>query len=164
MSYLDQGDRVAATALEISHENFVGQCSSIGTLIDAISSHCSTCRKPYSVQSWTHSGHVLSVGLECIKKHSLKWCSSSTIDCEAKEYEVNHRMMMSYLASGITPIQYERFRDFSRFGLLSERFCNKSSVKFNAVCENLCKQSVYGARAEESSVSADGTISIMTDA
>ena len=83
MSYLDQGDRVAATALEISHENFVGQCSSIVTLIDATSSHCSTCRKPYSVQSWTHSGHVLSVGLECVKKHSLKWCSSSTIkDCE----------------------------------------------------------------------------------
>src|SRR6218665_1832124 len=61
-SQLDQGDGETATAVnEAKHENFIGQCSSIGTLIESISSHCAACLKPYSVQSWTHTGHVLSV-------------------------------------------------------------------------------------------------------
>jgi hypothetical protein len=73
-------------------------------------------------------------------------------------------MMVSYLSSRVTPIQYERFSDFSRFGLLSDLYRKKSLVKVSAVCEYLHKQSVCSARAEESSLSADGTISIMTDA
>lgn len=153
-----------ATALETAHENFVGQCSSIAQLIDTISQHSSTCVTPYSVKSWTHSGHVLSVDMECAKKHSLQWSSSSTIDSERKEFEVNHRVMLSYLASGMTPIQYERFSDFSRFGLLSDLFRRRNMVTFSAISENLRKQSIFGARAQESSLSPDGAISIMTDA
>ena len=159
-----QDDGTNNKALDAIHENFVGQCSSIVTLIDAVSSHCCTCVEPYSVQSWMHTGHVLSVEMKCLRKHSLKWSSSSTIVPDTKEFNVNHRMMLSYLASGMTSIQFERFSNFSRFGQLSDHFRKTSVGKFSAICENLRKQSVYGARAEESSLSTNGAISIMTDA
>lgn len=83
---LDQSDRATPTALDAICENFVGQCSSLATLIDAISTHASTCTKPYTMQSWTHTGHVLSVDLECVTKHSLKWSSSSTLPSDIIEY------------------------------------------------------------------------------
>lgn len=47
---------------------------------------------------------------------------------------------------------------------MSDHFRKTSVGKFSAICENLRKQSVYGARAEESSLSTNGAISIMTDA
>jgi len=75
------------------------------------------------------------VDMDCVKKHSITWSSSKTIDHEKKT-------MMSttlrYLASGIAPIQYEQYSDFSHFELLSDHFC-RSLVKFSAISKNLCK-------------------------
>ena len=99
-------------------DNYIGSVDTLLELAQIFSKHsCSSCVMPLSVEKLTQNGHVVTLSLVRTHKHAFQWSSSNRVP-DTHDFTLNHRIMLGYLASGITPIQYERFCDFLKFGLL----------------------------------------------
>lgn len=157
----DCQDTPETAAADADHDHFVSECGALLKLLDLLCEHNRRCRHPLEARSLQHDGHVLLVHLVCAHNHNLQWASSSAM---GSSYTVNMRMMLAYMCSGVKPVEYDRISDFADFGKVTDHYLEKFLVTMGAITECLKKQSVFRARAEESSSSADETISIMTDA
>ena len=158
---------IGTTGISEQHDhtdNYIGSVDTLLELTQIFSQHSrSKCDMPLRVEKITQNGHVVSLCLACMHKHSFQWSSSTRVP-DAHDFTLNHRIMLGYLASGITPIQYERFCDFSKFGLLSHHFRSTRLSRYGSVVELLRKESVFRARCEEISLSPSGIMSNMSDA
>ncbi len=54
-------------------------------------------------------------------------------------YTVNYKIMLAYLCSGATQMQYERLSEFSEFGTLTEHFRVQSAIAFSAIISVLAE-------------------------
>lgn len=146
---------------EFTYDHFICQAKAIMTLTNSVAHHQMTCRHLLMPREVSQNGHVIIVTFACQDGHTLHWSSSEAI---GNQYEVNYRIMLAYLCSGITPVQYERFADFADVGKLTEHFRAKFLIVMHPTMELLKRQSIYQARAEEMALSGCNTITIMTDA
>ena len=142
------------------HDHFIGQFSALPQLCTNISVHQQGCRFPLIPHQYNQQGHVAVVQFRCLGGHCINWSSSDQL---GNNYVINYRMMMTYLCSGITPIQYERFCDFADIGKLTDHFLRKTLVTVSAVVDLMKKESIIHARSKELAASG-GKLQIMTDA
>ena len=146
------------------HDNFICENKSLVDLVTNVQKHSRRCGCNLVPESFAHKGHVLETKWQCKNGHILQWNSSSEL---GKNYTINYRIMLAYLCSGITQIQYERFSDFAEYGILTEHFRLKSALTCSAVIEVLAEQSISFALSDECHATKDrgeDGISIMTDA
>ncbi|KAH3711129.1 hypothetical protein DPMN_070629 [Dreissena polymorpha] len=152
------------TSPSSKHDLFICDYRSLFSFVTKIFEHQKICRHDLAPKSLNQSGHVAETEWTCTDGHVLIWNSSRQL---GTQYMVNYRMMLAYLCSGITNIQYERFSEFGDIGVLSHRFRLRSSLTFSAVISVLCKESVQFALQDEVQLAKDkqeSGISIMTDA
>ena len=97
-----------------------------------------------------------------VKRRVIQWNSSSTL---GSRYTI--RIMMAYLCSGMSHIQYERFSEFSNTGTLKSHFMAQAALTFSAVIGVVARESIQCALFDEIGSSKDKNedgISFMTDA
>jgi hypothetical protein len=143
------------------YDNYIGECTAVVSLVNIVCQHGQYCQNLLKVTSIEHHGHVVQLKMTCDNNHHLQWSSSAAM---RTSYTVNYKVMLAYLCSGISSIEYERVSDFADFGKLSEYFRNTTLVTFSAIIELLRRQSVHRGMAEETSASPEGKLTIMTDA
>ena len=156
---------VNTSVLGPDHPYCVLEVSQMDTLLSVIQDHSLICDHSLVCRQMKHNGHVVEFMFTCSAGHRSVWETSSRL---GKNYTVNHRILMSYLCSGILPVQYKRFADFSQFGVLTEHFIRTRLVMMSAIITLLAKESMVKARNKELQLSKDAglpeqTINIMTD-
>lgn len=144
-----------------THVNFICQFQAINKLCASIAHHQAACKHLLSVQKTSQSGHVGTIILACLAGHQIQWNSSEVMDTN---FVVNYQMMVSYICSGMIPIQYDRICDFSHIGKLTKYFRSNCLVRIAAIIDLLKRQSIFRAKAEEGALTNQRTIGIMTDA
>ncbi|MEW8546818.1 MAG: hypothetical protein AB2693_25165 [Candidatus Thiodiazotropha sp.] len=146
------------------HENFICENYQILELVRRVCQHQQNCNGNLVPTEINHHGHVAGITWNCSNGHILKWESSSVL---GKNYTVNYRTMLAYLCSGMNQIEYDRFCDFSQYGILTDYFRIQAVFTFSAIISVLAKESIYYALLDEIDESKDKKedgISIMTDA
>lgn len=143
---------------------YIGDVSSAEKYAALISQHSRQCHLDLILVSATKVGHVLILKFRCEKCHEITWESSSSC---GDNYKVNYKVLASYICSGMTAVQYEKFCEFSTVNIPSKRFRAKGISYLSTIVELLRKTSITSGRREEMEASKkndeDG-ISIMTDA
>lgn len=162
ISQLQSSENHDALPEKPDHGQFVCENNALLKLINLTAAHSGECKSALQINDITYHGHVADAKLQCDNGHIIHWTSSSKL---GTHYTVNYRMMLGYLCSGITPIQYERFSNFSDIGILTQYFLSTVIITFAAAIDLLARQSVIRAIEEEKRKSkTEPGITIMTDA
>ena len=143
---------------------YIGDVSSAEKYASLVTRHSRLCQLDLQLVSVTKTGHVLILKFQCNNCHEVTWESSASC---GDDYNVNYKVLASYICSGMTAVQYEKFCDFSTINIPTKRFRAKVITYLSTIVELLRKTSVASARREEMEASKkqnENGISIMTDA
>jgi hypothetical protein len=154
-------DTAEGTQLPPELQLYVGDDKSVHNFNDIHNAHQAICTCPLLITDITRQEHVLQCKLYCKTGHVYNWASSTPL---GTNYRVNYRLFIAYLCSVITPIQYERFSDFAKFGILTDYFLRTKIRFISTIVELLLKTSVRCALNDELHASDEDGICIMTDA
>jgi hypothetical protein len=146
------------------NKSFISKVSDIVSLINDVSSHGRSCKALLKVVSVRQQGHAAEMTLQCAVGHRCQWVSSSKM---GYTHEVNYRLALAYLCSGMSHTQYRKFCDFSNIGQLSYRLFNALMVTITSAVTLRVKQSIYAAIFEEKRLTQEAGeqgIGIITDA
>jgi hypothetical protein len=155
---------VHQSVMETTHGQFICQYTQVFQLIHDITFHQSICDQLLHPTETSQNGHVAQLLLKCSIGHHVRWASSSTM---GNNFSVNYKLLVAYICSGITPIEYQRISDFADIGQPTQYFRNKTIVTISEIVNVLTDESMQGAVFDEKEAAKtrnmDG-ISIMTDA
>ena len=143
---------------------YIGDVLSTEKFASLIAQHSRKCQLDLKLVAVTKIGHVLILKFRCDNFHEVTW--ESSVSC-GDNYKVNYKVLASYICSGMTSVQYEKFCDFSTINIPTKQFRARGIAYLSTIIELLRKTSIASARREEMEASKkhkeDG-ISIMTDA
>ena len=116
----------------------------------------------WKLVEYRKDGHVCEISIVDTISHVMKeWQSSDKI---GKYYELNYKLVHSFLCAGVIEAQYVKLCDFAAMGVVSETLRKKTYQLLSVVAEEEKNISLSRALAEEKACAADESISIMSDA
>jgi hypothetical protein len=146
------------------HGLFICEHAQVWQLVRDITVHNTYCGHALHLAETSQNGHVAQVVLQCNAGHHVRWASSSTL---GNNFSVNYKLILAYICSGISPIEYQRIATFADIGQPTLYFRNKTITTLSEIVNILTDESMQGAVFDEKQAAKDRSsngISIMTDA
>ena len=123
---------------------------------------------PVDASNFERFGHVGQIQLRGTTKKQIPitWNSSPPMK---DNFTVNYMLVHAYLASGLLPVQYEKFCNFSKIGTTPTRFRSNMYTVYGRCVDFIMKREIKSAIREEMKATENvpvnsRTIDIMTDA
>ena len=159
----EQGDNWKNSSFE-DETLYIVDVSSAEKYASLVTCHSRQCELDLQLASVTKIGHVLVLKLRCDNYHEIIWESSTSC---GENYKVNYKVLTSFICSGLSAVQYEKYCEFSSLNIPNQRFRATVVSYVPTISELLRKTSISTACREEIEASTkqkeDG-ISIMADA